>query len=69
MNALAPDVSLVGEIANETYGLFTLIHIAAGNHDFDFGTLEQSHAMLHPLKKALRISTSLYTNTRHQICG
>jgi hypothetical protein len=40
MNVLAPDVSLVGEIAHEISSLSILTHIIAGNHDFDFGTLE-----------------------------
>ena len=43
MNMLAPDVSLVGEIAYEISSLSSLTHVIAGNHDFDFGTLEQPH--------------------------
>ncbi len=29
----------------------TLMHVAVGNHDFDFGTLEQSRIVLSPLEE------------------
>lgn len=56
-------------MACEISSMSILIPIAAGNHDFDFGTLEQSLIVLRLLKKAFRISASLHINSRHQVCG
>jgi hypothetical protein len=70
MNQLAPDVSLVGEIAlkiPQRVQVYTQ-HIAPGNHDFDFGMLKKLYAVLHLLKKVPRISTPMYTDPRYQIC-
>ena len=41
MNQLAPDVSLVGEIALGNFQRANTQHIASGNHDFDFGMLKK----------------------------
>ncbi len=55
MNTLAPDVSLVGKITQMEFPAGpTLMHIAAGNHDFDFGTLGKPRSVLHILKKDLQ---------------
>ena len=56
-------------MACEISSMSILMLIAAGNHDFDFGTLGQSSIVLRLLKKGLRISASLHTNPRHQVCG
>lgn len=68
MNQLAPDVSLVGEIALGFLQRVYTQHIASGNHDFDFGMPKKLYAVLHLLKNRLRISTPVYTDQRYQIC-
>jgi hypothetical protein len=65
MNQLAPDVSLVGEIALVNFQRANTQHIASGNHDFDFGMLKRLYVVVQLLKRALRISTSMYTNRRY----
>ena len=65
MNQLAPDVSLVGEIASVNVQRADTQHIASGNHDFDFGMLKRLCVVVQLLKRALRISTSMYTNRRY----
>jgi len=68
MNQLAPDVSLVGEIALGFLQRIYTQYIAPGNHDFDFGMPKKLYAMLHLLRKRLRISTPVHTDPRYQIC-